>query len=54
MAMLDKIWMNRGEACTPPVTISELGKSDHNMVLLKANYNRLIDTGCMTRLTVRS
>ena len=34
-AILDKIWTNMEEVNIPPVTISELGSSDHNMVLLK-------------------
>ena len=52
-AILDKIWANMEEVHTSPVTVSELGKSDRNIVLLKPSYNRLIDTGCMTRLPVR-
>lgn len=52
-AILDKIWTNMEEVYTSPVTISELGSSDHNMVLLKPKCNRLVDTGCVTRLTVR-
>ena len=36
-----------------PVTISELGSSDHNIVLLKPKARNSVDTGCVTRLTVR-
>ena len=36
-----------------PVTISELESSDHNMVLLNPKYKKSVDTGCVTRLTVR-
>ena len=32
-ATLDKIWTNMVEVSTPPVTISELGTSDHSVVL---------------------
>ncbi|KAK2186816.1 hypothetical protein NP493_188g06013 [Ridgeia piscesae] len=49
-AILDKIWTNMEEV---PVTISELGSSDHNMVLLKPKAKNSVDTGCVTRLTVR-
>ena len=52
-AILDKIWTNMEEVYTPPVTISELGSSDHNMVLLKPKAKSSVDTGCVTRLTVR-
>ena len=52
-AILDKIWTNTEEVYTPPVTISELGSSDHNMVLLKPKAKSSVDTGCVTRLTVR-
>ena len=41
------------EVYTPPVTISELGSSDHNMVLRKSKAKNSVDTGCVTRLTVR-
>ena len=50
---MDKIWTKMVEVYTPPGTISEPGKSDHNMVLLKPSFNRLLDTECVTRLTVR-
>ena len=52
-AILDKIWTNMEEVYTPPVTISELGSSDHNMVLLKPKAKNSVDTGCVTWLTVR-
>ena len=48
-AILDKIWTNMEEVYTPPVTISELGSSDHNMVLLKPKAKSSVDTGCVTR-----
>ena len=34
-AVLDKIWTNMDNVYRSPVTLSELGTSDHNMVLLK-------------------
>ena len=34
-AVLDKIWTNIDNVYMSPVTLSELGTSDHNMVLLK-------------------
>ena len=34
-AVLDKIWTNMDNVYMSPVTLSELGTSDHNMVLLK-------------------
>ena len=52
-AILDKIWTKMEEVYTPPVTISELGSSDHDMVLLKPKAKNSVDTGCVTRLTVR-
>ena len=42
--ILDKIWTNMEEVYTPPVTISELGKP---------KAIKSVDTGCVTRLTVR-
>ena len=51
-AILDKIWTNMEKVNTPPVTISEQGSSDHNMVLLKPKEKNLVDTGCVTRLNV--
>ena len=35
------------------VTISELGSSNHNMVLFKPKAKNSVDTGCVTRLIVR-
>ena len=37
-----------------PVTVAELGTSDHNMVLLKPSSKRTLDTGNMTRMHVKS
>ena len=35
-----------------PVTVAELGTSDHNMVLLKPSSKRTLDTGNLTRMSV--
>ena len=37
-----------------PVTVAELGTSDHNMVLLKPSSKMTLDTGNMTRMHVKS
>ena len=37
-----------------PVTVAELGTSDHNMVLLKPSSKRTLDTGNMTCMHVKS
>ena len=52
-AILYKIWTNVEEVYSPPVNISELGSSDHNMVLLKHKAKTSVDIGCVLRLTVR-
>ena len=52
-AILQKICTNVEEVNTPPVIIFELGSSDHNIVLLKPKAKKSVDTGCVTRLTVR-
>ena len=48
-AILDKIWTNKEKVLLFP----NWGSSDHNMVLLKPNAKNSVDTGCVTRLTVR-
>ena len=53
-AILDQIWDEyEGGIHPPPVTISELGSSDHKMRLFKPKSKRSVDTGCVTRLAVR-
>ena len=37
-----------------PVTVAELGTSDHNMVLLKPSSKITLATGNMTRMSVKS
>ena len=41
------------EVYTPPVTISELGTSDHSMVLWEPKCSKYVDTGIMIYVTVR-
>ena len=52
-ATLDKIWTNMVEVYTPPVTISELGTSDHSMVLWEPKCSKYVDTGKLIYVTVR-
>ena len=52
-ATLDKIWTNMVEVYTSPVTISELGTSDHSMVLWEPKCNKSVDTGKLIYVTVR-
>ena len=52
-AVLDKIWTNMKDVYVSPITISELGKSDHNMVLWKPNRNCPSDRGTVTRVYTR-
>ena len=37
-----------------PLTVAELGTSDHNMVLLKPSSKMTLDTGSMRRMSVKS
>ena len=37
-----------------PVTVADLGTSDHNMVLQKPSSKRILDTGNLTRMSVKS
>ena len=37
-----------------PVSISELGKSDHDMILLQPMVHTRHDTGSVTRVTIKS
>ena len=55
-AILDKIWTNMNMVYSKPVTVAELGTSDHNniMVLLKPSSKRTLDTGNLTRMSVKS
>ena len=41
------------EVYTPPVTISELGTSDHSMALWEPKCSKYVDTGKLIYVTVR-
>ena len=51
--ILDKIWTNVNMVYSKPVTVAELGTSDHNMVLLKPSSKITLDIGNMTRMSVK-
>ena len=53
-AVLDKIWTNMDKVYMSPVTISELGTSDHSMVLLKPSSSLPCSTGSVMRVTIRA
>ena len=53
-AVLDKIWTNIDKVYMSPVTISELGTSDHSMVLLKPSSSLPCSTGSVMRVTIRA
>ena len=52
--VLDKIWTNMDKLYMSPITLSELGKSDHNMVLLKPGGSLPCSTGSVMRVTTRA
>ena len=52
-AVLDKIWTNMDNVYMSPVTLSELGTSDHNMVLLKPGSRLPRSTDSVMRVTIR-
>ena len=54
IAILDKIWTNMTELYSPPLSISELGKSDHNMLLLRPMFPTGQGSGGVTRVTIKS
>ena len=54
VAILDKVWTNMADVYCTAVTISELGSSDHNMVLLRPIDNTSsTDKGHVIRVTKR-
>ena len=53
-AVLGKMWTNMDTLYMSPVTISELGTSDHNMVLLKPSSSLPCSTGSSIRVTIRA
>ena len=48
-AILDKIWTNMAVLYSSPISISELGKSDHYMILFRPNYRN--DAYCSGKVT---
>ena len=52
-AILDKIWTNMEEFHSIPVSFSELGRSDHNMILFKPKFRSQCDKGHVTRVTIK-
>ena len=53
-ALVDKSWTNVDNVYMSPVTLSELGTSDHNMVLLKPDSRFPRSTGSVMRVTIRA
>ena len=53
-AVLDKIWANMDNVYMSPVTLSELGTSDHNMVWLKPGSSLPGSNGSVMRVTIRA
>ena len=53
-AVLDTIWTNMDKVYMSPVTTSELGTSDHNMVLLKPGGNLSCSNGSVICVTIRA
>ena len=52
-AILDKIWTNMGEVYSTPISISELGKSEHCVILLRPEYYMKYDSGRVTRVIIK-
>ena len=50
---LDKIWTNMSPVYDTPITLSELGSSDHNMVLLRSTHGHSLVKGSTVRVTIR-
>ena len=50
---LDKIWTNMSPVYDAPITLSELGSSDHNIVLLKPTHGQFLEKGSPVRVTIR-
>ena len=53
-SLLDKVWTNMYLVYDSPIILSELGSSDHNIVLLKPCYGNALDTGSRLRVTTRN
>ena len=52
-AILDKMWSNMSPVYGLPSVIDELGKSDHNMVLLVPAWYPTLDTGMVQNIVTR-
>ena len=50
---LDKIWTNVSPVYDTPITLSKLGSSDHNMVLLRPTHGHSLVKGSTVRVTIR-
>ena len=50
---LDKIWTNMSPVYDAPITLSELGSSDHNIVLLRPTHGHSLEKGSPVRVTIR-
>ena len=53
VALLDKIWTNMSTVYDRPVTLSKLGSSDHNMVLVLPTDHSPLCTGSIQRTKIR-
>ena len=52
-AILDKIWSNISTVYAHPAVLSELGSSDHRMVLLVPSSYSTLDTGMTQNRVIR-
>ena len=52
-AILDKIWSNMSPVYAHPAVLSELGSSDHGMVLLVPSSYPTLDTGMIQNRVIR-
>ena len=52
-AILDKIWSNMSPVYAHPAVLSELGSSDHRMVLLVPSSYPTLDTGMIQNRVIR-
>ena len=50
---LDKIWTNMSPVYDAPITLYELGSSDHNIVLLRPTHGHSLEKGSPVRVTIR-
>ena len=52
-AILDKIWTNLSPVYDKPIVLSQLGTSDHNMVLFSPSSVPSLDTGHTVKITTK-